>query len=83
VPPPTGESRQQALASASKSAEEALGRIREARGAHQKKLRAMQVSRSVRPDDLQKAQKQMEDVVKRGNDDVKKVLEDTKRVLDR
>jgi ribosome recycling factor len=83
VPPPTGESRQLALASASKSGEEALHKIREARGGHQKKLRSMQVSKSVRPDDLQKAQKQMEEVVKKGNEDVKRIVDEVKKVLDR
>ena len=43
----------------------------------------MEVARSVRPDDLQKARKQMEDVVKRGNEDVKRVADDAKRVLER
>lgn len=83
VPPPTGESRMQAVEETKKEEEIALGKIREARGKHQKKLRAMGISKSVRPDDLQKAQKEMEDVVKRGNEDVKKVVEDAKRVLDR
>jgi len=83
VPPPTGESRQEALATASKFGEEALGKIRDARGGHHKKLRAMGVAKKVRPDDLQKAQKQMEDVVKRGNEDVKRIVEDVKKVLDR
>jgi ribosome recycling factor len=83
VPPPTGESRMQAVEAAKKEEEVALGRIREARGKHQKKLRAMGISKSVRPDDLQKAQKLMEDVVKRGNEDVKRVVEDARRVLER
>jgi ribosome recycling factor len=83
VPPPTGESRLQAVEAAKKEEEVALGKIREARGKHQKKLRAMGVSKSVRPDDLQKAQKVMEDVVKRGNEDVKRVVEDARRVLER
>lgn len=83
VPPPTGETRQLALQSASKSGEEALHRIREARGGHQKKLRDYQKAKSVRPDDLQKAQKQMEEVVKKGNEDVKRITDECKKVLDR
>jgi ribosome recycling factor len=83
VPPPTGESRMQAAEAAKKAEEAALGRIKDARGKHQKKLRSFGVSKSVRPDDLQKAQKGMEDVVKRGNEDVKKVVEDARRVLER
>ena len=83
VPPPTGESRIAAAEAAKREEEVALGRIREARGKHQKKLRAFGVSKSVRPDDLQKAGKMMEDVAKRGNEDVKKVVEDARRVLER
>lgn len=82
IPPPTGESRQAALASASKAAEESLGRIREARGGHQKKLRAMQTSKKVRADDFHKAQAEMEIVVKKGNEEIKKILENSKRVLE-
>ena len=66
-----------------KQEENALFKVREARGKHQKKLRAMGIAKSVRPDDLQKAQKMMEDVVKRGNEDIKKVVEDARRVLER
>jgi ribosome recycling factor len=82
IPPPTGESRQAALASASKSAEEALGRIREARGGHQKKLRTMQTSKKVRADDFHKAQAEMETVVKKANEEIKKILENSKKVLE-
>ena len=81
VPPPTGESRLAAIEQASKAADKAYLEIREARGAHQKKLRAMQVARTVRPDDIQKAQKQMEDIVKRGNEEVKRILDGAKQVL--
>lgn len=81
IPPPTGESRQQAIDQAGKWAEEALGRVREARGVHQKKLRGFQVAKSVRPDDIQKATKGMEEVAKRGNDEVKRVLDGAKKVL--
>lgn len=83
VPPPTGESRLLAVEAAKREEENALGRIKEARSKHQKKLRGFGVSKSVRPDDLQKAQKGMEECVKRGNDDVKKVAEDARRVLER
>ena len=83
VPPPTGESRMAAVEAARREEENALGRIKEARGKHQKRLRAFGVSKSVRPDDLQKAQRLMEDAVKRGNEDVKRVVEDARRVLER
>jgi ribosome recycling factor len=82
IPPATGESRQQALAAASKAAEDAGGRIRLARGETQKKLRAMDIAKSVRRDDIQKAQKQMEDIVKAGNAEIKKILDNSKKVLE-
>lgn len=82
VPPPTGESRQRAVEEASNAADRAYHEIREARGMHQKRLRGMQLARTVRPDDLQKAQREMEGVVKRGNDEVKKIFEGAKRVLE-
>ncbi|KAF2401049.1 ribosome recycling factor [Trichodelitschia bisporula] len=81
VPPPTGETKLAALATASKLSEEALHQIREARGAHQKKLRAMGVAKTVRPDDLQKAQKQMDELVKKHNEDVKRILDNAKKAL--
>ena len=81
VPPPTGESRLAAIEQASKAADKAYSEIREARGGHQKKLRAMHVARTVRPDDIQKAQKQMEGVVKRGNEEVKRILDGAKQAL--
>jgi len=69
------------VAKAGDVADAALHKIREARGAHQKKMRAMQVAKTVRPDDLQKAHKMMEDVAQRGNSEVKRILEGAKRVL--
>jgi len=82
IPPPTGESRQKAIDEASKTADKAYGEVKDARAQHQKRLRAMQVSRSVRPDDLQKAHKQMEDIVKSGNEEVKRIFEGAKKVLE-
>jgi ribosome recycling factor len=81
IPPPTGESRAKAAEQATKVAEKVLGEIRQARGAQQKKMRAMQVAKTVRPDDLQKAHKLMEEVVQRGNSEVKRILDGAKRVI--
>lgn len=47
----------------------------------QKRLRAMGVAKSVRPDDLRKAGEGMEKVVEKGMGDVKGVVEGAKRVL--
>lgn len=82
LPPPTGESRAAAVATANKTAEEALARIRNARQAHQKKLRKMELEKKVRPDDLQRAHKQMEEVVKKGNEEVKRIVDGARRVLE-
>jgi ribosome recycling factor len=40
------------------------------------------VDKAVLPDDLQKAKKMMEDVVKRGHSEVKRIVDGAKRVLE-
>lgn len=82
IPPPTGESRKAAVDEASKAGEKALTSIRDARGKQQKKLRAMQLAKSARPDDLKKAGTQMEKAVEVGSADVKKVVDQAKKVLE-
>ena len=82
IPPPTGESRQKAIDEASKTADKAYGEVKDARAQHQKRLRAMQLARSVRPDDLQKAHKLMEDIAKRGNEEVRRIFDGAKKVLE-
>lgn len=83
IPPPTAESRSLALAAATKAGETANLAVRNARQACQKKLRAMQLAKTVRPDDLKKAGALMEKVVEgRGTGEVKKVVEGVRRVLD-
>ena len=82
IPPPTGESRQAALDTASKALEQADKAIQTARQTHHKKLRKFQLDRSVLPDDLQKAGKVMEDVVKKGHGEVKRIVEGAKKVLE-
>ena len=82
IPPPTAESRKQALDEANKAGDKAGTAVRDARGRKQKKLRAMEVGKSVRPDDLKKARAQMEKVVEKGSGDVKKVVEEKRKGLD-
>ncbi|MCJ1302324.1 Heat shock protein ssb1, partial [Hypocenomyce scalaris] len=82
IPPPTKESRLQALATASKAGEAAAHAVRQARGAQQKKLRAMGIARTVGPDDLRRAGERMEKVVEKGAAEVKKVVEGARRVLE-
>ncbi|KAF2812559.1 ribosome recycling factor, partial [Mytilinidion resinicola] len=82
IPPPTGESRKAALEAAHKAGEVATTAVQDARAAHHKKLRKFQVDKSVRPDDLQKATKKMEEAVKRGVSEVKRIVDGARRVLE-
>lgn len=82
IPPPTGESRRAALDAAQKASEQADTTIREARQGHNKKLRKFQIEKSVLPDDLQKAGKRMEEVVKKGHSEVKRIVDGAKKVLE-
>ncbi|KAF2874570.1 ribosome recycling factor domain-containing protein [Massariosphaeria phaeospora] len=82
MPPPTGESRQAALKAAKLASEDADKWIQSARANHNKKLRKYQLNKSVLPDDLQKAGKLMEEVVKRGHTEVKRIADGAKRVLE-
>ncbi|KAF7871471.1 hypothetical protein EAF04_003578 [Stromatinia cepivora] len=82
IPPPTKESRDAALQAASKAGELANNGVRNARGAMQKKLRAMEVKKTVRPDDSKKAHKEMEKVVEKGNGEVKKLVEAARKGME-
>lgn len=82
LPPPTGESRRIAVAEAVKASERADKDIQKERQDHNKRLRNFELNRSVLPDDLQKAKKQMEEVVKNGHEEVKRISDGAKRVLE-
>ncbi|KAI7124355.1 hypothetical protein KC352_g32363, partial [Hortaea werneckii] len=82
IPPPTAESRKAAVQDAAKAGEKASTSARDARGKQQKKLRGMQLNKSVRPDDLKKAGTQMEKVVEKGNAELKRVVDNAKKVLE-
>ncbi|KAF2706987.1 ribosome recycling factor [Pleomassaria siparia CBS 279.74] len=82
IPPPTGESRQAALDTAVKVSENADRAIHDARAAHNKRLRKFKLERAVLPDDLEKAGKRMEEVVKKGHAEVKRIVEGAKKVLE-
>lgn len=56
--------------------------IQSARQDHNKKLRKFELDREVLPDDLQKAKKLMEEVVKKGHGEVKRISEGAKKVLE-
>ncbi|GAB1740925.1 hypothetical protein NU219Hw_g5995t2 [Hortaea werneckii] len=82
IPPPTAESRKAAVQEATKAGEKASTSARDARGKQQKKLRGMQLNKSVRPDDLKKAGTQMEKVVEKGTAELKRVVDNAKKVLE-
>lgn len=81
VPPPTGESRQAAIDSATRLSTSALDQIREARAGKNKKLRAMQIAKTVNPDQIQKAQKEMEVIIQRFSNEVKQITETHKKII--
>ncbi|MCJ1310893.1 hypothetical protein MMC25_004561 [Agyrium rufum] len=82
IPPPTAESRKQTLEEAKKMGQQAEHSVRQARGAQQKRLRAMQVARSAGPDDLKKAGDRMEKIAEAAQGEVKRVMEGARKVLD-
>lgn len=67
---------------AAKAGERAVSAVRDARAKQQKKHRAMQSDRSIRPDDIRKAGALMEKAVERGNAEVKKIVDNAKRTLE-
>lgn len=82
IPPPTKESRDAALGAASKAGESANVGVKNARAAMQKRLRAMEVKKVVRPDDLKKAGKEMEKIVEKATADVKKTVDAAKKGME-
>jgi ribosome recycling factor len=82
IPPPTKESRDAAMKKAGDMGETARTSVQSARAVCQKRLRGMEVKKSVRPDDLKKAAKKMEGVVEKGVADVKKMVEVTKKGME-
>ncbi|EME79326.1 uncharacterized protein MYCFIDRAFT_190278 [Pseudocercospora fijiensis CIRAD86] len=82
IPPPTAESRKAAVNEATKAGDKASTSVRDARGRQQKKLRALQLNKSARPDDLKKAGTMMEKVVEKATAELKKVVDNAKKVLE-
>ena len=48
----------------------------------QKRLRAMELKKAVRPDDLKKAHKEVEKVVEKGVADVKKTVDAARKTME-
>ncbi len=82
IPPPTKESRDLAMAAASKTGETANMGVRNARGAMQKRLRSMELKKAVRPDDLKKAHKEMEKIVEKAVAEVKNVVDAARKAME-
>lgn len=82
LPPPTGESRRAAIEDAAKATERADKSVQSARQEHNKRLRKFELNRDVLPDDLQKAKKRMEEVIKKGHAEIKRISDGAKKVLE-
>ncbi|KAB2575377.1 hypothetical protein BFW01_g6129 [Lasiodiplodia theobromae] len=82
IPPPTGESRKKALDAAKAAETTALQAVQNARAAHQKKLRTLEVEKKVRPDDVKKAKKLMDETAKKGQEEVKHIVDGARKVLE-
>ncbi|KAI9750348.1 MAG: hypothetical protein M4579_006504 [Chaenotheca gracillima] len=85
LPPPTTNARASVLETASNAGEQSSGRIRDARGAQQKRFRGMELGTQgakVRSDELRKARAKMEDLVKKGEADIKKLVDASRKKLE-
>ena len=57
--------------------------MRNARGAFNKKLKAMGVRKLIRPDDLHREIEQMDKIVERGQRDARDIFEGARKALDK
>lgn len=80
IPPPTKESREQAVKDAKAAMEKASHAVRNARAALNKNLKGMK--KTVRPDDLRKALEQMEKVAEKGQKEVKDVFDGARKAFE-
>lgn len=70
------------MAAASLKGDQAMFALREARGAHRKKLRAMELAKKVGPDMLKIAERKMEEAKNRAVDEGKRLVDACRRGLD-
>lgn len=75
----TQESRQEAAKIVGQKGEAALFALREARGAQRKRLRALELGRMVGPDELRRAEREVDKVNEGAVAEAKKVVEEGKR----
>ncbi|KAI1928742.1 ribosome-recycling factor [Ophidiomyces ophidiicola] len=83
IPPPTRESRDEALKAAKLDFEKAGKAVKDARASIQKKLKAMGSNKTIRPDDLHKALEQMEKMTEKGQKEVKNAFENARQAFER
>lgn len=83
IPPTTGEDRLNAAKRAEELGPRALHQLREARGAQLKRLRAMELTGKVGPDNMRRAKTRMEGVSERAGGEAKKVVEEVRKRLER
>ncbi|KAI9934392.1 hypothetical protein ASPWEDRAFT_116622 [Aspergillus wentii DTO 134E9] len=83
IPPPTKESRDQTVHIAKTAMEKAASSIRDSRGAVHKRLQDMQKKKIARPDDVRKAQDQMEKLTEKGQKELKDLFDAAKKALER
>ncbi|KAH8701148.1 ribosome recycling factor-domain-containing protein [Talaromyces proteolyticus] len=82
IPPPTKESREQAIKTAKLAMEKAANSVKSSRAGIHKKLQDMQKKKEARPDDIRKAHDQMEKVVEKAQKDIKDVVEMARKTLE-
>ncbi|KAF7593884.1 hypothetical protein BBP40_010695 [Aspergillus hancockii] len=83
IPPPTKESRDQTVGVAKAAMEKATAAVRDSRGSLHKRLQDMQKKKVARPDDVRKAQEQMEKLTEKGQREVKDLFEAAKKAMER
>ncbi|OGM39962.1 putative Hsp70 chaperone (HscA) [Aspergillus bombycis] len=83
IPPPTKESRDQTVSIAKAAMEKATAAVRDSRSSVHKRLQDMQKKKIARPDDIRKAQEQMEKVTEKGQREVRDLFEAAKKVMER
>lgn len=70
------------MAAVSKAGEAASLGVKNARAATQKRLRGMELKKVSRPDDLKKAQKEMEKIVEKGTASVKQAVDAARKTME-
>lgn len=81
VPPTTTASRQSASAVATQKGEAALSALNRTRSAEKKRLRALHLAKKVGPDDLKRAEKEMEKLNKDSQVVMENLIKERKKTL--